>query len=41
MIKANRERKIVALVATGLPNAEIADLLTLIPLTVKTHANHA
>ena len=36
-----REREIVALVATGMSNAEIADHLTLSPLTVKTHANHA
>jgi DNA-binding NarL/FixJ family response regulator len=35
------EREIVALVATGMSNAEIADKLTLSPLTVKTHANHA
>ena len=37
----DREREIVALVATGMSNAEIADQLTLSPLTVKTHANHA
>jgi len=36
-----REREIVALVATGLSNTEIAEQLTLSPLTVKTHANHA
>jgi DNA-binding NarL/FixJ family response regulator len=36
-----REREIVALVATGMSNAEIASHLTLSPLTVKTHANHA
>ncbi|WP_238015753.1 response regulator transcription factor [Dactylosporangium sp. AC04546] len=36
-----REREIVALVATGMSNAEIADRLTLSPLTVKTHVNHA
>jgi DNA-binding NarL/FixJ family response regulator len=36
-----REREIVALVATGMSNAEIAAHLTLSPLTVKTHANHA
>jgi DNA-binding NarL/FixJ family response regulator len=28
-------------VATGMSNAEIAEHLTLSPLTVKTHANHA
>jgi DNA-binding NarL/FixJ family response regulator len=37
----DREREIVSLVATGMSNAEIADHLTLSPLTVKTHANHA
>jgi DNA-binding NarL/FixJ family response regulator len=36
-----REREIVALIATGMSNAEIASHLTLSPLTVKTHANHA
>lgn len=36
-----REREIVALVATGMSNAEIADHLTLSPFTVKTHVNHA
>jgi DNA-binding NarL/FixJ family response regulator len=36
-----REREIVALIATGMSNAEIAGHLTLSPLTVKTHANHA
>ena len=36
-----REREVVALVATGMSNAEIADHLTLSPLTVKTHANLA
>ena len=35
----DREREIVALVATGMSNAEIAEHLTLSPLTVKTHAN--
>jgi DNA-binding NarL/FixJ family response regulator len=37
----DREREIVALVATGMSNAEIAEHLCLSPLTVKTHANHA
>jgi DNA-binding NarL/FixJ family response regulator len=37
----DREREIVALVATGMSNAEIAEYLSLSPLTVKTHANHA
>jgi DNA-binding NarL/FixJ family response regulator len=37
----DREREIVALVATGMSNAEIAGHPTLSPLTVKTHANHA
>ena len=37
----DREREIVALVATGMSNAEIAEHFTLSPLTVKTHVNHA
>jgi DNA-binding NarL/FixJ family response regulator len=37
----DREREIVALVATGMSNAEIAEHLTLSPLTIKTHASHA
>jgi DNA-binding NarL/FixJ family response regulator len=36
-----REREIVTLVATGRSNTEIAEHLTLSPLTVKTHVNHA
>jgi DNA-binding NarL/FixJ family response regulator len=37
----DRERQVVALVADGMSNTEIACQLTLSPLTVKTHANHA
>jgi DNA-binding NarL/FixJ family response regulator len=37
----DREREVVALVADGMSNADIARQLTLSPLTVKTHANHA
>jgi DNA-binding NarL/FixJ family response regulator len=37
----DREREIVGLVATGMSNAEMAEYLTLSPLTVKTHVNHA
>ena len=37
----DREREVAALVADGMSNAEIALQLTLSPLTVKTHANHA
>jgi DNA-binding NarL/FixJ family response regulator len=36
-----REREIVALVATGRSNAEIADLLVLSPDTVRTHVSRA
>jgi DNA-binding NarL/FixJ family response regulator len=36
-----REREICALVATGLPNDEIAARLVLSPATVKTHVNRA
>jgi DNA-binding NarL/FixJ family response regulator len=36
-----REREMVTLVATGMSNTEIAEHLTLSPLTVKTHVNHA
>ncbi len=37
----DREREVTALVADGMSNAEIACQLTLSPLTVKTHVNHA
>jgi DNA-binding NarL/FixJ family response regulator len=37
----DREREVVALVADGMSNTEVARQLTLSPLTVKTHANHA
>jgi DNA-binding NarL/FixJ family response regulator len=37
----DREREVVALAADGMSNTEIARQLTLSPLTVKTHANHA
>jgi len=37
----DREREMVGLVATGRSNTEIAEHLTLSPLTVKTHINHA
>jgi DNA-binding NarL/FixJ family response regulator len=37
----DREREITALVADGMSNADIARQLTLSPLTVKTHVNHA
>ncbi|MEV6967000.1 response regulator transcription factor [Hamadaea sp. NPDC051192] len=37
----DREREVVALVADGMSNSDIARQLTLSPLTVKTHANHA
>ena len=37
----DRERQVVALVADGMSNTEIARQLTLSPLTVKTHVNHA
>lgn len=36
-----RERQVVALVATGLSNDEIAGQLVLSPLTAKTHVNRA
>lgn len=37
----NRERQVVALVARGLSNDEIADHLVISPLTAKTHVNRA
>ncbi|GAA2038276.1 response regulator transcription factor [Catenulispora yoronensis] len=37
----DREREVTALVADGMSNADIARQLTLSPLTVKTHVNHA
>ena len=37
----DREREVTALVADGMSNTDIADQLTLSPLTVKTHVNHA
>lgn len=36
-----REREVVALVATGMSNQEIADHLVVSPFTVKTHVNRA
>ncbi|SNQ45819.1 Two component transcriptional regulator, LuxR family (fragment) [Frankia canadensis] len=37
----DREREVTTVVADGMSNMEIADQLTLSPLTVKTHVNHA
>jgi DNA-binding NarL/FixJ family response regulator len=37
----NREREVVALVAHGLTNDEIADALVLSPATAKTHVSRA
>lgn len=40
-VLTDREREIVAMVARGLSNDEIASALVLSPLTVKTHVNRA
>jgi DNA-binding NarL/FixJ family response regulator len=37
----NREREAVALVAQGLSNDQIADAMTISPMTAKTHVNRA
>ena len=37
----NREREVVALVAHGLSNDEIADTMVLSPATAKTHVSRA
>jgi DNA-binding CsgD family transcriptional regulator len=41
LILTDREREVLALVAYGLSNDEIAERLHLSPLTVKTHINRA
>ena len=35
-----REREVLALIATGLSNTEIADRLSISPATAKTHVGH-
>jgi DNA-binding NarL/FixJ family response regulator len=40
-VLTEREREIMALVARGLSNDQIAELLTISPATVKTHVNRA
>jgi DNA-binding NarL/FixJ family response regulator len=40
-VLTEREREVMALVATGLSNAEIADALTISPATAKTHVSRA
>jgi DNA-binding CsgD family transcriptional regulator len=35
-----REREVLALIATGLSNTEIADRLAISPATAKTHVGH-
>jgi DNA-binding NarL/FixJ family response regulator len=40
-VLTEREREIMALVATGLSNEEIAQLLTISPATAKTHVSRA
>jgi DNA-binding NarL/FixJ family response regulator len=40
-VLTEREREVMALVARGLSNAEIADLLTISPATAKTHVSRA